>query len=104
MGDGKVIGRGIGGFGILVGEWRVGIVDDLAVAMVLHHDDEDMVQMPNSLGYWALGGIQIAYQDCGQKTNCGLAFHIASPFLEGLRNAGPLIWCGASPTSKASRV
>src|SRR5258708_15262420 len=23
MGDGKVIGRGIGGFGILVGEWRV---------------------------------------------------------------------------------
>ena len=44
MSDGKIVGRQINALDVLVDERRVGIVDVLAVAMVLHHDHEYMIQ------------------------------------------------------------
>jgi hypothetical protein len=43
--DGEVIGGRIGKICVLVSERRVRVANDLAVPMVLHHDDEDVVEM-----------------------------------------------------------
>ncbi len=46
----EIIGRGIGEIRILVGERGVRVPDNLAEAVVLHHDHEDVVQIRYALG------------------------------------------------------
>ena len=83
MSDREVIGRGVGGFCILVGERRVRVPNDLAETVVLHHDDEDMVQVGDAFGDAAFGGEHRTYQRCGQQTqNCGLFSHGSHLFSE----------------------
>ena len=48
MGDGEVVGGAVSALGVLIDEGRVGIVDDLGVAVILHHDDEDVIQTGNA--------------------------------------------------------
>ena len=50
VGHTKVAGTNVGRMGKLVDEGSVGIVENLAVAVVLHHDHEDMVEMGDSFG------------------------------------------------------
>jgi hypothetical protein len=48
--DAEVVGGDVGGLGQLIEEGGVGVVDDLAVAVVLHHDDEDVIEVGNAFG------------------------------------------------------
>ncbi len=43
MGYGEVIRRGVGGICIRLGKRGVRVADNLVVAMIFHHDDENMV-------------------------------------------------------------
>jgi len=54
VGDAIVRGREAIGLRQPVDHWRVGIADDLAVAMILHHDDEDVL-VPRYSGGWPRG-------------------------------------------------
>jgi len=49
MTDREVFLREIGFLGQAVDEWSVGIVHDLAVAVVLHHDQKHMVELRHPL-------------------------------------------------------
>jgi len=54
MSDREVVGRQISGTGILVDELGVRIVENLAVTVVFHHDEENVIKMWNSFGHGAL--------------------------------------------------
>ena len=54
MGDGEIIVRAIGRFRQLVDKRIIGIADDLAVPVVFHHDDENVIQLWHTLGNGAL--------------------------------------------------
>ncbi len=58
-----VVGR-VGRLRQLIDIGRIRIVDDLAVAVVLHHDDEDVVKVGNAFGGGTLLGEQRA-RHCG---------------------------------------
>src|SRR5450631_2639214 len=64
MGDGEIVSPEVGGLRVSVDERRVGVVDDLAVTVVLHHDDEDVVEMGNPPWHGAFGGRRVV-RDCG---------------------------------------
>jgi hypothetical protein len=50
MRNGEVVGRQVGGLRIGVDKRCVGVVENLGIAVVLHHDDKDVIQMGNALG------------------------------------------------------
>ena len=66
MCDGEVIRRGVRRVCIGLGERSVRIADDLIVAVILHHDDEHMVQMRNALGDLTLLSECRSCQCCSQ--------------------------------------
>ncbi len=76
MGYGKVVARKIGRLREFIDEGRVGIVDDLAVTVVLHHDHEDVIQMRDALRDSAfLGENRTGERDAQQAQNCYGFFH-----------------------------
>ena len=75
MADGKVVGCRIRGFHQLVRKRRVRVADDLRKAMVLHHDDEHVVEMTDALESRPFGGKQRARQNQSRKANDCCAFH-----------------------------
>ena len=46
MRDGEIVFRRIGLRRLFIGERHVRAADDFFIAMVLHHDNEDMVEFP----------------------------------------------------------
>src|SRR6266571_737925 len=78
MGDREVIVGRVRGFRVMIGERRIGIVDDLTVAVVLHHDDEDMIEMryaTRNLTFVSTNWRRAHQQDHGQAYNCGPFCH-----------------------------
>src|SRR6202051_2248960 len=53
MRDREIIRRQIGALRVLVDEAGVGIIENLAVAVIFHHDEENMVEMRNVFRYSA---------------------------------------------------
>lgn len=51
---GKIVSGKVRLLGIPVDVWSVGIVKDLGIAVVLHHDQENVVQSRNTLWYGTL--------------------------------------------------
>ncbi len=70
MRDGEVVGGQIGGLGVAVDELGVGVVKNLGVAMVLHHDEENMVEVRNARGNGALLS-ESRTSECGQQSQSG---------------------------------
>src|ERR1700682_5543039 len=67
MRDSEVVGGEIGGLGISVGEGRVGVVQELGIAVVFHHDHPNVIQMRNSFGYRSLLRIRCGCESGGQQ-------------------------------------
>jgi hypothetical protein len=69
--DREVVRREIGGFGVLVDEAGIRIVEDLAVTMILHHDHLDVVEVRNTGRNRAFGGEGgTGERDCEQAQGC----------------------------------
>jgi hypothetical protein len=78
MGNCEVVGRKIGGTGVAVDERSVRVVENLVVAVVFHHDYEDVIKMWNSFGNGALLSPRRTRQ-CGQYSKkCHLLFHVST--------------------------
>ena len=56
MGDREVVGCGIRETGQCVGEGQVGVVHNLTVPVILHHDDKHVIQTRHALRNGALRG------------------------------------------------
>jgi hypothetical protein len=64
MRDCEVVGGEVRTMRHLVDVWRVRIVENLAVAMVFHHDDEHVAEVRNAPRNRSLGGKRGARKSC----------------------------------------
>ena len=71
--DGEVIGGGVRGLGELVRKGGVRVADDLAVAVVFHHDHEDVIEAWDAFGHRPFIGERRTHQrGSGQQGGHGL--------------------------------
>src|SRR5882724_4084901 len=77
----KVVCRQVSSRRILVNKASVRVLENFGVAMVFHHDEENVVQMRNTLRDAALlsdAGRHKSGQEC---QHCNSIFHVLSPWM-----------------------
>jgi len=79
----------------VVRKWRVRVANNLGEAVVLHHDDKDMIESANACGNRSLGSKHCARQHKHASANDCIEFHEA-PFGHEISPRSPVLLAGFS--------